>query len=942
VTSQKVQIQSLIQEIDEVLSKTTPRLPWVMSSDAMQQRQVLEETRQYLASLQQQMGTAENGTMPGASIAVVAPGDVASGLGANPLVANPMEESAQQVLQAVVQEMNYLRSNMLQPMRSDVDLLRQQRDALIQEIRQLEAQRQQYALPGQQNQQLLMEFLQSAFRQMQENLSMQVTQMVANLAAAPANPSLMGTAPSPMLNSADPAGLYAGRPEVQTQSDQLLLKLDSTLQVIFESLQNNVQTYQDSLEQGLSRMHNLGQQGETMFSALVTRLAEQLGREASSYLQSSSEWQTDRPSLPEQEAAFGDTDGDTDIARLLDELNTIDPAKPDNTIQPAPVDLQGQASDAVNADLNNLDLLDLELKQIDLNAIEPEPFALPDDEMTLFQDDQAFSSLLNESITRIQDESEDGTIVQSVPPEETNLDSALDLLNQLSAEIQTEPLDHSEPEILAEETQAPPPLVTSPDNLYQDEFYQSLFGNPDVEPIIPNAIPDDSLDSDITAVEIPNATADSVDLTESWFSNVDDLIMNADAGLTEPSLVEAEIPIADAPPVLQAVEDLLLNPPHLQLSIAHDANLDQPDPIPPESPEDTVSSLLELIPDSEDIAIMPGGDLFGEEIFESAQPEEDLLSGMAASESLTELRLPADALQQLAADLSMLEEAGQFAGNEPDLAVTEDEDWTLPQAAQTHSDHTQSDEMLLTSFFDETIDLPQEPTPAIEDLFWESADPTHFSEDEPVEFIDVIELKEPEGQLIQESHSTVEPGSDQGMEMEQFGQSESLQPDEQLIEELFESLAPADAAPTPTPSIADLFASIAPEPIVTPESSLNDAPPDINEDLFGVFPDAPRPAAQPEGWDIFTEMPVSESAPAPKTQGTVDELFSGFQVSEPQPSQPTPANPVDDQSSTNTSSHFTLERMDDLFSNLPPLVQPDQFSDTNDIDSEPDSEKKKT
>jgi hypothetical protein len=570
--------------------------------------------------------------------------------------------------------------------------------------------------------------------------------------------------------------------------------------------------------------------------------------------------------------------------------------------------------------------------------------------MTLFQDDQAFSSLLNESITRIQDESEDATIVQSVPPEETNLDSALDLLNQLSAEIQTEPLDHPEPEILAEETQAPPPLVTSPDNLYQDEFYQSLFGNPDVEPSIPNAILDDSLDSDITAVEIPNATADSVDLTESWFSDVDNPVMDADAGLTEPTLVEAEIPIADAPPVLKAVEDLLLNPPHLQLSIAHDANLDQPDPIPPESPEDTVSSLLELIPDSEDIAIMPGGDLFGEEIFESAQPEEDLLSGMAAAESLTELRLPADALQQLAADLSMLEDAGLFAGNEPDLAVTEDEDWTLPQAAQTHSAHPQSDEMLLTSFFDETIDLPQEPiesvlsepTPAIEDLFWESADPTQFFEDEPVEFIDVIELKEPEEQPAQESQPTGEPASDQGMEMEQFGQSEPLQPDEQLIEDLFESLAPADAAPTPASSIADLFASTAPEPSVTPEPSLNDAPPDINEDLFGVFSDEPKPAAQPEGWDVFTEMPVSESAPAPKTQSPVDELFSDFQISEPQPSQPTPAKPVDGQSSTSTSSHFTLERMDDLFSNLPPLVQPDQFSNTNDVDSEPDSEKKKT
>ncbi|PSB55654.1 hypothetical protein C7B61_21140, partial [filamentous cyanobacterium CCP1] len=40
VTSETPQIQTLIHQIDEVLSRTSPRLPWVMSSDAAQQRQV--------------------------------------------------------------------------------------------------------------------------------------------------------------------------------------------------------------------------------------------------------------------------------------------------------------------------------------------------------------------------------------------------------------------------------------------------------------------------------------------------------------------------------------------------------------------------------------------------------------------------------------------------------------------------------------------------------------------------------------------------------------------------------------------------------------------------------------------------------------------------------------------------------------------------------------
>ncbi|NJR65020.1 MAG: hypothetical protein HC772_06385, partial [Leptolyngbyaceae cyanobacterium CRU_2_3] len=321
--AQTDQVQALIQEIDEVLSKTSPRLPWVMSNDAMRQRQVLEQARNCLVTLQSS-SPADEAIAPAAGL-------LPSG--------QPAAESAQQVLQSVLQEMTYLRVNMLQPMRSDVELLRQQREALTQEIRQLEAQRQQYALPQQPNPQLLMEFLQSAMGQMQENLRGQVTQMVAILSDQ-AEPRLLEGTVTPLTpsSSLSPVQRLEQIQRVQTQSDQLLLKLDSTLQVIFESLQNNIQSYQESLEQGLDRIHGLGQQGEAMFATLVNRLAEQLGREASAYLQSSlpsgvqsgraqPAWEN-RPSLPTKTSS-ATNDADLEIARLLEELNTLDqPSKP--------------------------------------------------------------------------------------------------------------------------------------------------------------------------------------------------------------------------------------------------------------------------------------------------------------------------------------------------------------------------------------------------------------------------------------------------------------------------------------------------------------------------------------------------------------------------------------------------------------------------------------
>ena len=59
MTSQKDQIQALITDIDGVLQKTTPRLPWVVSGEMTQQRQVLERVRNYLVAFQRRQIAGE-------------------------------------------------------------------------------------------------------------------------------------------------------------------------------------------------------------------------------------------------------------------------------------------------------------------------------------------------------------------------------------------------------------------------------------------------------------------------------------------------------------------------------------------------------------------------------------------------------------------------------------------------------------------------------------------------------------------------------------------------------------------------------------------------------------------------------------------------------------------------------------------------------------------
>ncbi|MBD2094419.1 hypothetical protein H6F90_04540 [Trichocoleus sp. FACHB-591] len=298
MTSQKDQVQTLIAEIDKVLQKPSTRLPWVMSGETTQQRRVLERVRSYLVSVQQRMVADElSQTRTKSNLSTY---DIQYQPTQNPdyvrapiaPVGNSQDEAARQILQVVAQEMDHLRSSLTQPLQADLEALRQQREALVQEIRQLESQRHHYSLAQQQanQQKIIGEFLQVLMGRLQDSLTQQVAQTLSSLQSQSVYEgqsteaiALGGrtAANQPLLN---PGQRVEQLQVLQARSDQLLMNLDSTLSVVFEALQRNVQSYEESLSTGLERMHDLGQQGEVMFTALVSHLAQQLGREASSFL----------------------------------------------------------------------------------------------------------------------------------------------------------------------------------------------------------------------------------------------------------------------------------------------------------------------------------------------------------------------------------------------------------------------------------------------------------------------------------------------------------------------------------------------------------------------------------------------------------------------------------------------------------------------------------
>ncbi|NJO39738.1 MAG: hypothetical protein HC865_03370 [Cyanobacteria bacterium RU_5_0] len=924
------QIQALITEIDEVLNRTTPRLPWVMSNEALRQRQVLEQSRNYLVSLQQSSGS-DSPTLRESSQSVAA-----------------AEASAQQILQAVVQEMNYLRLNMLQPLRSDIETLRLQRDALTQEIRQLEMQQQQYVLPPQQNPQYLTEFLQAAMLQMQENLMGQVAQMMASLTVASGDRSLNEAELN--LASLSPVQRLERLRMFQAQSDQLMMKLDTTLRVIFESLQTNIHSYQESLEQGLSRMYSTGQQGEAVIAAFVARLARLLGGEASSFLQASmqsSGWMSaERSILPAKEPPFAE-DPDSQITRLLQELNALDQSalKQAASGEPIPFDTSDTPRSSVepsplDEEADYLKQLNLELSQLDLTAIPPESDALSvDAEVSLFQGDESFPfpPLEDEEITRLPEDElnrESRFITPTpTPPELDDLESALDLLNQLTAEIDAdssrdmnwaEPTDASfEATISADEM----PLVASPDSLYEDEFYQTLFGEPTDtdEPTIGEATnpPDRSMETESSteSIEVSGSQledpSEMTDFNQDWF-----------AGLTDPATVEASLP-TNPPPVEfpsadlpQTVESFLLSEPEpppseeVSLEMLMDEEVEDltspTEAIPGELIDEveTIASLMDLIPPSE---TEPASVLTApipidrpiEEDYEPARPDEDLLVTdiPVAEPAVTNLRLPANTLHQLTTDLSSLEGADADAMS---LSVTDDGDWALADWEESQPIESSPVDQLQVA--GQEIASDSGVTSSVDAATINSVDATTI---EALLFSDEFIGLTPTDENIPDQTVSDQNEEEEEEELEAPDAPDWIDRPEdlfatELTPEAERNRRVADEIVEAT--LEDLFAFVDAEPAVTPESAkdqVGDSEPANSTTLESLFP--PISDNQPDQPFEFSWQPTEPPAPAEEdadafTLDGLDSLFEGVPSIEPPPR---------DRSSEIDTQRFTLENIFD-------------------------------
>ncbi|MFN6483842.1 MULTISPECIES: hypothetical protein [unclassified Nostoc] len=279
MTSSTDEIQKLIADIDNLLASGGKRLSRFLSGQAQEPKEVLERIRDFLVKLQEKE-TFESGVPNQPSEEPPSP-VLTKFIDRNQYPLPPLETSQEENTIGAGQLKNEL-SRLIQPLRSELELLLQERATLIQEIRQLEQKRlQNYSLAQQltNQEQMITEFLQVLMSRLVPTLTPLIGQTGENSASSSGGINHTNSATQPLLESPERVEQLT---QLARELDQRLLSLDGTVNVVFDALQRNINTYYESLSQALARMHSKGMQGEQLMASFLNNLTQHLQQESSS------------------------------------------------------------------------------------------------------------------------------------------------------------------------------------------------------------------------------------------------------------------------------------------------------------------------------------------------------------------------------------------------------------------------------------------------------------------------------------------------------------------------------------------------------------------------------------------------------------------------------------------------------------------------------------
>lgn len=181
----------------------------------------------------------------------------------NPRSNGDPSTAAETALKAVTEDLQVIQRNLLKSLREDIKRLEREKIRLADDIKRLQEEKEQL----QQGRDL--GEIQALVRQ--------VAQVLANHLSTQLQSSLESLANQATgRSSTDESNFQLNTAEVDRGNAQLLNALEDALNVSLSSLQKEINNYQSSISQQLSRMYDRQQQGEIILTELVDRLRSEL------------------------------------------------------------------------------------------------------------------------------------------------------------------------------------------------------------------------------------------------------------------------------------------------------------------------------------------------------------------------------------------------------------------------------------------------------------------------------------------------------------------------------------------------------------------------------------------------------------------------------------------------------------------------------------------
>lgn len=286
MTSRADEIQQLIADIDNLLNSSGKRLSRLLSNQTPETREVLEKIRNFLVEQRENeiLDSNEQNQLTGevqrSPLLEKFVNKANSQLSAQQN--QPDEEQDNSLLQ---QQLKSELLTLIQPLQAELATMMQERATLVQEIRQLEQRRLHNHSLSQQwanQEQMISEFLQLLISRIPSNLTPQIGDNVVNYSSSASKnhqsqPEGASSASQSFLETSEQAERLT---HLARELDQRLLSLDGTVNFVFEALQRNINTYHESLSQGLARMHSRGVQGEQLMVNFLNNLTQVLQQQA--------------------------------------------------------------------------------------------------------------------------------------------------------------------------------------------------------------------------------------------------------------------------------------------------------------------------------------------------------------------------------------------------------------------------------------------------------------------------------------------------------------------------------------------------------------------------------------------------------------------------------------------------------------------------------------